>query len=196
MSEIISREEAATLKLKRYYTGKPCAYGHMRERLTANGDCLECKARRNKRKYVSTRKVGGPGKVGGRQMGEARRIAIASGQKRYFTGKPCWRGHICERYCSGGCVRCYAINVKEYSQNNPEWRKEQKRKYYEKNRELHIERAKQWNGRMSPEQAAQKRKTQNKYDAVKMAALRILREAAETDPKIAKLIGEINDAVR
>lgn len=40
--EIISRKEAKSLGLKRYYTGKPCSKGHSVERRTANGVCLAC----------------------------------------------------------------------------------------------------------------------------------------------------------
>lgn len=33
--------------------------------------------------------------------------AVAQGKKRYFTGKPCKRGHLCERRtCSGLCIDC------------------------------------------------------------------------------------------
>ena len=33
--------------------------------------------------------------------------ALQAGRKRYFTGLPCRRGHLAERYTSmGGCVEC------------------------------------------------------------------------------------------
>lgn len=33
--------------------------------------------------------------------------AVAQGKKRYFTGKPCKRGHYSERRtCSGLCIEC------------------------------------------------------------------------------------------
>jgi hypothetical protein len=38
----ISRKEAKKLGLKRYFTSNPCKYGHISERSTANGSCLEC----------------------------------------------------------------------------------------------------------------------------------------------------------
>lgn len=34
--------EARKLGYKRYYTGKPCKRGHVTERLSNNGYCLEC----------------------------------------------------------------------------------------------------------------------------------------------------------
>lgn len=41
--EIISREEAIKLGLKRYFTGKPCKHGHVGERLVPGGACVECR---------------------------------------------------------------------------------------------------------------------------------------------------------
>jgi hypothetical protein len=44
MTEIITRAEAKARGLKRYFTGKPCRNkGHVAERLTSNGNCMECK---------------------------------------------------------------------------------------------------------------------------------------------------------
>lgn len=39
---LITRKEANKLGLKRYYTGKPCKHGHIEERTTSNGVCMEC----------------------------------------------------------------------------------------------------------------------------------------------------------
>lgn len=40
--EIISRKEAKSRGLKRYYMGVACKYGHIVERRTNNGSCLSC----------------------------------------------------------------------------------------------------------------------------------------------------------
>lgn len=42
MPEIISRKEARDRGLKRYFTGKPCKYGHVCERYLCNARCVEC----------------------------------------------------------------------------------------------------------------------------------------------------------
>lgn len=42
VSRVISRQEAKTKGLKRYYTGKPCSKGHVDERLVSNGKCRTC----------------------------------------------------------------------------------------------------------------------------------------------------------
>lgn len=39
---VISREDAITLGLKFYFTGKPCRYGHRAPRYTNNRTCLIC----------------------------------------------------------------------------------------------------------------------------------------------------------
>jgi hypothetical protein len=44
---IISRDEAKALGLKRYFTGEPCKHGHIAERYVSSGDCLECGRARN-----------------------------------------------------------------------------------------------------------------------------------------------------
>jgi hypothetical protein len=39
--DIIGRDEARALGLKRYFTGKPCKHGHIAERY-AGGPCVKC----------------------------------------------------------------------------------------------------------------------------------------------------------
>lgn len=40
--KIISKIEAKSQDLKRYYTGEPCKRGHVSERKISSGDCIEC----------------------------------------------------------------------------------------------------------------------------------------------------------
>jgi hypothetical protein len=40
--EIITRAEAKTRGLKRYFTGKPCKRGHVVERRVSSSGCPEC----------------------------------------------------------------------------------------------------------------------------------------------------------
>jgi len=40
--QIISRDEAISLNLKRYFTGEPCNYGHISERKITCRTCVEC----------------------------------------------------------------------------------------------------------------------------------------------------------
>lgn len=92
----------------------------------------------------------------------SRKTAIDLGLKKYFTGKPCIKGHISERYVTRHiCIECnkghrarhgqekrhlYAAAAKRYRQRNPEkvkayakkWQaesKEYRKKYKEANRD-------------------------------------------------------------
>ena len=49
--KIISRKEAQSLGLTRYYTGKPCKHGHIAERSTINKTYIECVLLKQKEKY-------------------------------------------------------------------------------------------------------------------------------------------------
>jgi len=47
--------------------------------------------------------------------------ARSAGLPRYFTGKPCKRGHISERRTAGGnCLTCHRQQIDEWHRNNPE----------------------------------------------------------------------------
>lgn len=51
-----------------------------------------------------------------------RREAKANGLKRYFTGRPCSRGHIVERAtASGRCVKCNKVICSEWASENQKW---------------------------------------------------------------------------
>jgi hypothetical protein len=47
-----------------------------------------------------------------------RKEAIAKGLRRYFTGKPCKRGHVFERSIKGNCLVCSKISMKKYNQSD------------------------------------------------------------------------------
>lgn len=49
-------------------------------------------------------------------LGERNRAKVA-GEGRYFTGKPCSRGHVAQRHTSNGlCVECRRDNVRKHRQ--------------------------------------------------------------------------------
>lgn len=58
MTEIITRKAAIMADLPRYYTGKPCGRGHMSERFTANGVCIQCSEENNAKREGSKPKKG------------------------------------------------------------------------------------------------------------------------------------------
>lgn len=47
---VISREEALKIGLSKYFTGKPCKYGHVDERYIGSRLCVACMALRNKKR--------------------------------------------------------------------------------------------------------------------------------------------------
>jgi hypothetical protein len=40
--KIITRRQAITQRLTKFYTGRPCIYGHLTNRYTKNGACCDC----------------------------------------------------------------------------------------------------------------------------------------------------------
>jgi hypothetical protein len=90
----------------------------------------------------------------------SREEARVSGLKFFYTGKPCVRGHDCERYVAvGRCIKCDGENCRrfqaankeavqtkqrEYRQRDPEKRRQQKRADYLKNRERYRQTNKAW----------------------------------------------------
>ena len=62
-----------------------------------------------------------------------RQYAISNGLKKYYTGKPCKRGHVSERYTSTNkCFVCNDIDAKEWKAKNPEKIKESNKKTKQK----------------------------------------------------------------
>lgn len=67
----------------------------------------------------------------------SRKSAKEKGLQFYFTGKPCNKGHVCERYTSNFvCVECHSEYVKKWRVDNKEHLKEQSKEYREKNKEV------------------------------------------------------------
>lgn len=53
-TKVILRKEAKASGLRRYFTGNSCLHGHIAERQTVNGMCVEC-SKEMKRKYTASR---------------------------------------------------------------------------------------------------------------------------------------------
>jgi 5-methylcytosine-specific restriction endonuclease McrA len=92
---------------------------------------------------------------------KTRKEAKETGNKYYFTGLPCTRGHIALRKTKGACVECmkedWALdNEKRKEKPKSEAAKAAGKRYYEKNKEAVIARA----AARSPEE---RRKARNKH---------------------------------
>jgi 5-methylcytosine-specific restriction endonuclease McrA len=69
----------------------------------------------------------------------SRSDAKISEKKRFFTGEPCIRGHVSERYTKGGgCTKCRSNANKLHRFNNPEEFSAYQRNYVRKNKERKI----------------------------------------------------------
>jgi hypothetical protein len=57
MQDIIFRDQARSLGLKRFFTGIQCGYGHVCERRVSSGGCWECLTNSEKRSQAKHRKA-------------------------------------------------------------------------------------------------------------------------------------------
>lgn len=135
--KFISRSEAKARGLVRYFPGTICKHGHAAERLTVNGQCVECCRNTRRQQYWEKRdenlarqrewreKNAEKYKASkersklkqdpdlARRRKERDRVerihaeALERGDKQYFTGVPCSRGHTENRYTKNKlCVEC------------------------------------------------------------------------------------------
>jgi len=65
----------------------------------------------------------------------SRAEARAQGLKRYFTGKPCKRGHVAERFVSGECVPCKLATNERWRRQNLDKKNAGRRRWIERNKE-------------------------------------------------------------
>lgn len=144
------RAAAREQGLKRYFTGYPCAHGHIAERLVGNGGCTECSRLAKAGKLPELTQRGCPEKTAAR----------ANGETYYFTGKPCSNGHVANRQtATSRCVVCdaeamarvrlkpefkakarvlnrawVAANPERMAENNRRWKRENRGRVAELNR--------------------------------------------------------------
>lgn len=55
--KIITQMQAAKLGLNKFYTGRPCKHGHISERWTLNGACVQCNIERITRKRQQVKEM-------------------------------------------------------------------------------------------------------------------------------------------
>ena len=75
----------------------------------------------------------------------SRKDAKVAGVKLFFTGEPCIRGHIAERFVSNGsCYDCLKAKIKDWRAENPDRCREHGRRSAKKNAAKAAERKLRW----------------------------------------------------
>ena len=120
---IISRAEAKAQGLGRYFTGIPCKYGHVCERLVSVARCLECHRAKN-----LARQKTDAGRAYKKKWG-------IDNQEQESIRSRDWREANRERH---------AANNKAWREANPERGKGYCKKHYDANPELRRECTKTW----------------------------------------------------
>ena len=111
---VVARKDARAAGLKRYFTGKPCKYGHIAERQVANGVCIRCFAQISK-----TFRHRHPDRVRKRN-------------ERYVKAHPEWVKEQNHKF--------YLSHKEEISQYSTEWRINNRSRYNERLRKFKAER--------------------------------------------------------
>lgn len=103
-----------------------------------------------------------------------RQYAIANGLGKYFTGKPCRKGHIAERWVAGACAQCVSERKKDLYKENREqvlaYMKIQGKKYREHNKDACLKRSYAWRDKNKEKvyaQAKQRREENPENDRAK-----------------------------
>jgi hypothetical protein len=96
--------------------------------------------------------------------------ARALGLKRFFTGKPCKRGHIAERYIgSGRCVQCDRTLTREHARKrraaDPEGYRSRRAAQWAANRQKILERQRERRAANLEKEREKEREAARKYRA-------------------------------
>jgi 5-methylcytosine-specific restriction endonuclease McrA len=109
----------------------------------------------------------------------SRAEAKAAGLKRYFTGVPCSKGHVAERFVSErNCHECLLERGRRYRDENPEKAKERDRRWREENAEKEKERRRRYREE-NPEKAYKHRYYEENLEKEKQRRRRYREENLE-----------------
>ena len=149
--EITKRSEARKEGIKRFFSGVPCVNGHTTYRLVVNGTCVECsrinclkisrkksKLKKEKQQVLLEEEKNRVKRETGKSIVTKNEAKIL-GINRFFTGKKCSKGHVCDRRLSDGkCIKCTNTKdrLRRETQNKDEFNK-YTREYYKKNKEVY-----------------------------------------------------------
>jgi len=123
--ELISKEVAKSKGVLRYFDGKPCRRGHLSERLVSNGVCCACKREDSVKETKKKSKLAELKRTESLKYLQklykdkeivSRAEAIGKNLKFYFTGVPCSKGHVSERFTSNATCRQCTIDRQKYDE--------------------------------------------------------------------------------
>ena len=77
----------------------------------------------------------------------SRAEAIAVGSKKYFSPKPCPRGHISPRWVNAGCCECSYVSCRKWQIEDKQRANESSKASHAKNREIHRRANRNYRGR-------------------------------------------------
>jgi hypothetical protein len=126
--KIITRQEAKSLGLIRYYTGKLCKRGHAGERTTSNGSCCDCTSIKTKREA------------------DGRREYFRVKRKEYYYANQDEEKLKSKIYREENKEKVNASNAR-YRNENKEILAEKSRKYRNENRDYMINLQRDWRSR-------------------------------------------------
>lgn len=122
---IIDRESAKEQDLKRFFTNIPCVNGHISERRTNDGKCVQCRKEQASKKHLKNRDAN-----------------LLKMKQRYENNKEHYKEQA-SIWAKNNPEKRKQI-VKKYETNNPDKVKENQKKQYEKNKETVNQRSKIW----------------------------------------------------
>ena len=122
---IIDREAAREQGLKRFFTNIPCVNGHISERRTNDGKCVQCRKEQDAKKHLKNRDAN-----------------LLKMKQRYENNKEHYKEQA-SIWAKNNPEKRKQI-VKKYETNNPDKVKKNYKTQYEKNKETVNQRSKIW----------------------------------------------------
>jgi hypothetical protein len=74
MNDLLPREKALALGARKYFTGKPCKYGHLAPRRVSNKVCVECSRLSNVQVHIAQRATPEARYIHNRRIRKSRRL--------------------------------------------------------------------------------------------------------------------------
>ena len=115
---IVSRDEARAIGLKRYFTGEACRQGHLAERTTSEGKCVECvRARDRARQRAQSEEK----KAYLKDYYQKNRRRMVAQALEYQRRNPDQRRQTCARYYDRNAGVCSALRHARVKAKTPTW---------------------------------------------------------------------------